>query len=118
MRPQASDPFTRDDEATAVGRPPERCTPEHLVVQVHAIFGVSLVAIQNREVSSSAWVSALSFFLGSFLFHSVARQSTEQRRLQPATKMILWTSNGCQCNFLFFQRSLGMRGLVVKVMYY
>jgi hypothetical protein len=63
-------------------------------------------------------VSALSFFLGAFLFHSVARQSTEQRRLQPATKMILWTSNGCQCNFLFFQRSLGMRGLVVKVMYY
>ena len=116
LRRQASNPLHRD-EATAVGLPPEHCTPERSVVQVHAMFGVSLMAIQNFEVSSSAWVSALSFFLGAFLFHSVARQSTQQRRLQPATKMILWTSNGCQCNFLFFRRSLGMRGLDVKVMY-
>ena len=116
LRRQASDPLHRD-EATAVGLPPEHCTPERSVVQVHAIFGVSLVAMQNREISSSAWVSASSFFLGALLFHSVARQSTE-RQLQPAaTKMILWTSNGCQCNFLFFRRSLGMRGLDVKVMY-
>jgi hypothetical protein len=97
----------------AVGRLPERS-----VVQVHAIFGVSLMAIQNLEVSSSAWVSALSFFLGVFLFHSVARQSTEQRRLQPAAmKNTLWTSNGCQCSFLFCQGSLGTRGLDVKVLY-
>ena len=76
------------------------------------------MVIQNFEVSSSAWVSILSFFLGAFLFHSVEGQSSEQRRLQPAaTKMMLWTSTGCQCNFLFFRRSLGMRGLDVKVMY-
>ena len=41
LRRQASDPLHRD-EATAVGLPPERCTPERSVVQVHAIFGVSL----------------------------------------------------------------------------
>jgi hypothetical protein len=88
------------------------------VVQVHTIFGVSLMAIQNLEVSSSAWVSALSFFLGVFLFHIVARHSTEQRRLQPAAmKNTLWASDGCQCNFLFCQGSLGTRGLDVKVLY-
>ena len=112
LRRQASDPLRRD-EATAVGSSPERST-----FQVHAIFGVSLVAIQNREVSSSAWVSASSFFLGAFLFHSVARQSAEQRRFQPAaTQRILWTFIECQCNFRFVQRSLGLRGLDVKVLY-
>ena len=112
LRRHASDPLRRD-EATAVGNSPERST-----FQVHAIFGVSLVAMQNREVSSSAWVSASSFFLGAFLFHSVARQSAEQRRFQPAaTKRILWTFIECQCNFRFFQRSLGLSGLDVKVLY-
>ena len=111
LRRQASDPFRRV-EATAVGS-----SPEHSTFQVHAIFGVSLVAIQNREVSSSAWVSASSFFLGALLFHSVARQSAKQRRFQPAaTKTILWTSIECQCNFRFF-RSLGFRGLDVKNLY-
>jgi hypothetical protein len=47
----------------------------------------------------------------------VARRSTEQRRLQPAMrKMTMGTSQGCQCNFLFFQGYLGMRGLDVKVL--
>jgi hypothetical protein len=39
------------------------------VVQVHAIFGVSLMTIQNLEVSLSAWVLASSFFLGVFSLH-------------------------------------------------
>ena len=59
LRRQASDPLRRD-EATAVGSSPERST-----FQVHAIFGVSLVAIQNREVSSSAWVSAAESILAT-----------------------------------------------------
>jgi hypothetical protein len=50
LRRQVSDPLRRD-EATTIGHPPERS-----VVQVHAIFGVSLMAIQNLEVSSSACV--------------------------------------------------------------
>jgi hypothetical protein len=44
------------------------------------MFGVSLMAIQNFEVSSSAWVSALSFFFGAFLFHS---GKAEQREAAP-----------------------------------
>ena len=59
LRRQASDPLRRV-EATAVGS-----SPEHSTFQVHAIFGVSLVAMQNREVSSSAWVSAAESILAT-----------------------------------------------------
>jgi len=77
-----------------------------------------LVAVPGGARVLAIAVSASSFFLGALLFHSVVRQSARQRRFQPAaTKTIMWTSIECQCNLRFFQRSLGLRGLDVKILY-
>jgi hypothetical protein len=60
LRREALDPLLRD-EVTTVSRP-----PEHSAFEVHVVPGVSLMAIQNLEVPSSAWVSASFLFLVFF----------------------------------------------------